>query len=81
MDAYNVADLERQLIAQGWTVAAEDRVTPQATPGDVHLGGYTVALTDPAGVTVSGDGRTRSDALRAAAEGAGLIGPEQPHLQ
>jgi hypothetical protein len=81
MDAYNLADLERRLTELGWIVTAEGQVAAQATPGDVHLGGYTVALTDLAGATFSGQGLTRSDAFRVAAGNADLLGPGQPHLQ
>jgi hypothetical protein len=81
MDAYNLADLERRLTEMGWSVTAQDQVVAQPTPGDVHLGGYTVALTDLAGTSFRGEGLTRSDAFRAAARNADLLGPNQPHLR
>jgi hypothetical protein len=81
MKAYNIADLERELSTEGWTITADPWVTPQALPGQVHIGGYTVTLTAPTHETFTGDGPTRTDALREAASNAGLIKPEQPHLQ
>jgi hypothetical protein len=76
MDAYNIADLEQRLAGEGWTVVAQDWVAP----GRVDHGGYTVVLTSPTADTFSGDGPTRTDALRTAAERAGVIRPDQPHL-
>jgi hypothetical protein len=81
MKAYNLADLERELNDEGWVVVGESRITPQATPGQVHIGSYDVVLTSPDGETFSGNGPTRADALRLAAHAAGLIAPDQPHLQ
>jgi hypothetical protein len=81
MKAYNVADLERELTTEGWTIEARDWVAPDQPPGQVHLGGYTVVLASPQNQTFTGSGPTRSDAIRTAAENAGIITPEQPHLQ
>lgn len=81
MHAYNLADLENELDTQGWTVTAHDRVEPQPIPGQVHVGGYTVTLTSPERACFGGYGPTRADALRTAAQAAGLIGADQPTLQ
>ena len=79
--AYNMADLERELSELGWTINAQDLVCPQELPGRVHIGGYAIALISSAGETFIGNGPTRTDALRTAAENAGVIAPDQPHLQ
>jgi hypothetical protein len=81
MQAYNLADLERLLGLEGWTVAADSQVIAQAIPGQVNVGGYAVVLTSPTGEAFSGNGATRADALRTAALLAGVITPDQPHLQ
>ena len=81
MKAYNIADLERELAAQGWTVSSDAYVSEQAIPGQVNAGGYNVELTAPTGEVFHGSGPTRTDAVRTAAETAGLITTEQPHLQ
>jgi hypothetical protein len=80
MKAQNLADLEHQLLAAAWTVHAQDFVVPQDTPGQVQTGGYTVVLEAPNGERFPGDGATRSDALRKAAELAQLIEPGEPYL-
>lgn len=79
--AYNMADLERELSELGWTINAQDLVSPQELPGQVHIGGYAIALISPTGETFTGNGPTCTDALRTAAENAGVIAPDQPHLQ
>jgi hypothetical protein len=76
MSGYNLADLERQMIDDGWTVSAEDFVAKHSIPGQVFAGGYSVALTSPEGVTFTGDGTDRSEAFRAAAARARLLPPE-----
>jgi hypothetical protein len=81
MDAYNIADLERKLVADHWTVDAHDWVATNSAPGQVQKGGYTVTLTSPQNGTFTGNGPTRTDALRSAAESAGIIEPDMPHLQ
>jgi hypothetical protein len=78
--AYNLADLEQELLADGWTVSSDPFVRSSSTPGQVNRGGYRVTLTSPQGVGTQGSGDTRSDALRAAADGAGLLDPGQPPL-
>ncbi|MCW2538388.1 MAG: hypothetical protein JWN95_113 [Frankiales bacterium] len=80
MKAQNLADLEHQLLAAAWTVHAQDFVAPHDIPGQVQTGGYTVMLEAPTGERFTGDGATRSDALRQAVELAGLIEPNEPHL-
>ena len=79
--AYNMADLERELSELGWTINAQALVSPQDLPGQVNIGGYAIALISPAGENFTGNGQTRTDALRTAAENAGVIAPDQPHLQ
>ena len=78
--AYNMADLERELSELGWTINAQALVSPQDLPGQVNIGGYAIALISSAGETFIGNGTTRTDALRTAAENAGVIAPDQPHL-
>lgn len=73
MTGYNLADLEAQILSDGWSVDARDFVAPQSVPGQVNEGGYRVALTSPTGETFQGEGATRPDALRAAAGAAGLL--------
>ncbi len=73
MSSYNLAALESQLADTGWTVRSDDFVVPQEVPGQVFEGGYTVQLTSPSGDVFLGDGATRSDALRIAADHAGLL--------
>jgi hypothetical protein len=81
MQAYNIADLERLLVVEGWQVQADSEVIGQAIPGQMFVGGYSVVLTSPTGETFAGHGPTRTDALRTAAHSAGVIAPGGPHLQ
>lgn len=73
MTGYNLADLEAEIVGDGWSVEARDFVSPHSVPGHVSEGGYRVALTSPAGETFQGEGTTRSDAMRGAAGAAGLL--------
>jgi hypothetical protein len=78
--AVNLADLEAQLLVNGWIVVSEPVANPQ-DPGQVRDGGYRVTLRTLTGDSYDGAGVTRADALRTAADNAGLIDPGQPHLQ
>ncbi len=73
MTSYNLAALESELAESGWTVRADDFIVPQEIPGQVFEGGYQVTLISPSGEDYVGDGTTRSDALRAAADKAGVL--------
>ena len=78
MKAYNLADLERELRRQGWSVAADGYVVPQDVPEWCRPTG--TPWSSPAGSEVTGDGATRADVFREAALAADLMEPDDPNL-
>lgn len=80
MKAYNLADLEAQLLAHGWGCDCRETLASQEIPGQVTDLVVTVTLASPEGERFVGEARTRSDALRDAASAAGVIEHDSPHL-
>lgn len=80
MKAYNLSDLEQQLLNADWKSEAEPFTVDHGVPGLVHDCRYKITLTSPEGSVYRAEGHTRAEAFRASVQTAGVLDEDCPHL-